>query len=226
MQLIFLHGAASSPDTWARQRRHFRHAEYFVYPTTDAGPDTLLAVYADAVLQSITAPTVVVGHSLGGAVAQLLAFRAPERVPGVVLVSTGPRLPVNPEILTGLIHRPTETLDRIARWSVAKSAPASLVERSRAMARGADADLAYRQFAACDRFDLSGHAPYPGRAAVVWGAQDRMTTPALVAELFPLFPEHATFEIPEAGHLVMLEQPDPFNAALEKALAHIGAETA
>jgi pimeloyl-ACP methyl ester carboxylesterase len=224
MRLVFLHGAASSPDVWARQRRHFRDAHYFSYPSTAAGPSDLLDVYAEAVLASLEGPALLVGHSLGGAVAQLCALQAPQTVASVVLVGTGPHLPVNPELLTGLIHRPAETLDRVARWSLAKAAPDALVERARELARAADPDLAYRQFAACNHFDVRSRPPYNGRAALIWGAQDRMTPPALVRELVAVFPRRRDVEIANAGHLVMLEQPAPFNAALQRALNDVREE--
>ncbi len=224
MQLIFLHGAASSPDIWSRQRRHYPHAVYFTYPETDADPPHLLTEYARAVMSVMRPPAILVGHSLGGAVAELCATRPESRVAGLVLVGTGPRLPVNPDLLAGLIHRPSDTLDQIARWSLAKSAPPALVERSRELARAADRSLAYRQFAACGHFDLTGAPPCPQPAAIIWGAQDRMTPPALVRTLFSLFPDHVAEEVPEAGHLVMLEQPEAFNRALAGALARFGWE--
>jgi pimeloyl-ACP methyl ester carboxylesterase len=222
MQLIFLHGAASGPEIWSRQRRHYPRALYFTYPKTDADPVSLLGVYADAVLAMMRPPTIIIGHSLGGAVAELCAARIKTGLAGLVLVGTGPRLPVNPELLAGLIHHPSDTLQQVARWSLAKGAPGPLVDRSEELARAAEPALAYRQFAACGHFDLTGEAPLPHSTAIIWGAQDRMTPPPLIRELFPLFPHHTTDEIPDAGHLVMLEQPDAFNRALAGALKRFG----
>lgn len=223
MTWVFLHGAASSPDVWAQQRRAFPTAVYYRFPPDPDPGDALLEYYRAAVLRDISGPLIIVGHSLGGAVAQLAMLTEPNRVAGAVLVGTGPRLPVNPELLAGLADHPGETLDRVAGWSLARTADASLLEGSRTMAREADPRLALRQFAACARFDLRGAAPAPDiPVEVIWGAADRMTPPALVAELAALWPCAHLVEIPNAGHLVMLEQPQDFNRALRQAAERHG----
>jgi pimeloyl-ACP methyl ester carboxylesterase len=51
-----------------------------------------------------------------------------------------------------------------------------------------------------------------------------MTPPALVRELVAVFPRRRDVEIANAGHLVMLEQPEAFNAALQSALNDVGEE--
>jgi pimeloyl-ACP methyl ester carboxylesterase len=214
MTWVFLHGAASGPEVWSRQHHVVPQAVWFRYPETEAEPDQLLEEYATAVLTVGPDPLVLVGHSLGGAVAQLAALADPSRVAGLILVATGPRLPVNPALLEGLQNAPAEALDRIARWSLARSAPATLLERSRTLVRRTDPALAHRQLAACARFDIRGRRTPSLPVAVIAGADDRMTPPALVTELLDTWPGARRTEIAGAGHLVMQEQPDAFNAAL------------
>ena len=218
---VLLAGAASGPEVWSRQHRVLPRAAAFTYPAPAGG--ALLEEYATAVVDQVRPPYVLVGHSLGGAVAQTVAWTHPEHVRGLALIGTGPHLPVNPTLLDGLVRDPAAMLARIAGWSLAREVePGLLAECQRRMAAVPPA-LAEKQFRACATFDLRGRpapSPVPVRALV--GAQDRMTPPSLVESLQEAWPGATVEAVPTAGHLVMLEQPDAVNAWLAARVAEWG----
>lgn len=218
---VLLAGAASGPDVWSRQHRALPNATAFTYPAPAGG--ALLEEYAAAVVDQVAPPYVLVGHSLGGAVAQTVAWAHPEHVVGLALIGTGPHLPVNPALLDGLARDPEAMLARIAGWSLARNAdPRLLTECQRRMAAGPPS-VAAEQFRACAAFDLRGRpAPssVPVRALV--GAEDRMTPPPLVESLQEVWPGTTVDIVPKAGHLVMLEAPDAVNAWLRERLVEWG----
>ena len=218
---VLLPGAASGPDVWSRQRRILPAATAFSYPPPQGGP--LLEEYAAAVRAALPPPYVLVGHSLGGAVAQTLAWDHPEDVVGLALVGTGPHLPVNPELLAGLAAHPQEMLERIAGWSLARGADPRLRDECRRRMGAASPDIAWQQFQACATFDLRGRGtppPVPVRALV--GSLDRMTPPGLVESLAEVWPATPVHHVPDAGHLVMLERPEAANAWLADRRAEWG----
>ncbi|MDA8200652.1 MAG: alpha/beta fold hydrolase [Thermaerobacter sp.] len=218
---VLLAGAASGPDVWSRQHRTLPNATAFTYPAP-TGAD-LLEDYVAAVLDQVPPPYVLVGHSLGGAVAQSLAWAHPEHVVGMALIGTGPHLPVNPALLAGLASEPEAMLSRIAGWSLARNAdPRLRAECQRRMAAWPPS-VAEKQFRACATFDLRGRlAPLSVPVRALVGAEDRMTPPPLVESLQEVWPGATTDLVPQAGHLAMLEQPDAVNAWLLARVAEWG----
>jgi pimeloyl-ACP methyl ester carboxylesterase len=78
-------------------------------------------------------PAVVVGHSMGGAVAQTLALLRPERLAGLVLIATGARLRVVARLVELLRHDPREGQSLIQDLSFGTATPrecGELVARS------------------------------------------------------------------------------------------------
>ncbi|HEX7562659.1 MAG TPA: alpha/beta fold hydrolase, partial [Bradyrhizobium sp.] len=110
--LVFVHGAAGSHLVWGRQVRvlgEITHAVAIDLP--GHGRSTLpgrnsIEDYGQVVLGLLDAlgfeRAVIVGHSMGGAIAQTLALSRPDRVAGLGLVGTGARLRVLPAIIDGL----------------------------------------------------------------------------------------------------------------------------
>ena len=58
--------------------------------------------------------------------------------------------------------------------------------------------------------------------AIVTGGDDLMTPPALAREFLQAWPDVPYYELEHAGHLVMMEQPERFNALLIKILSSYG----
>jgi pimeloyl-ACP methyl ester carboxylesterase len=116
--LLFLHGAFGGADMWRRFVAPWFAARGHIVATPDlpgagAGPSARLRAYVDAARDAADAlggAPIVIGHSLGGLVAQHLA--AERRLPGLVLVAApGPaglapsawRLATDREVLPALM---------------------------------------------------------------------------------------------------------------------------
>jgi len=62
---------------------------------------------------------------------------------------------------------------------------------------------------------------FSGPTLVVVGEQDSFTPPARAREMKQLLSRGELVEIPGAGHLANLEQPDAFNRALDSFLSRL-----
>lgn len=211
-----IHGAASSRLTWSRQLKvlpSVTRAELPHFPDTDA--QDLLAQLTEWCLRDLKQPSVIVGHSMGGAIAQLMALRAPHMVEGLVLVGTGPHLPVNPALIDALRADPQAALQRIVKLSLSKNPEENLLQNSVQQASQIDTDRAYHEFLACTFFDVRAQLPLiSGPKVIITGADDRMTPSSLTQTFLASWPGAPYYTIKDAGHMMMLEQPEHFNNIL------------
>lgn len=211
-----IHGAASTRLTWTKQLAILPSVTRASLPSfDDVDPPHLIDAWADWALAQLRQPSVIMGHSMGGAIAQRMALKSPSSVIGLVLVGTGPHLPVNEALLHALRDEPAASLERITRWSLSRTPNEELLARSLEQVHQVDPHRAYREFLACTYFDARSrlheiHCPI----AVIAGADDRMTPSSLVGEFLEAWPDAPYYSIPHAGHMMMLEQPEAFNAAL------------
>lgn len=187
-------------------------------------------VYADYVKQFIDAARleqpVVVGHSLGGAVAQSLALRYPESLRALVLVdSSSPKGLLTPKDRHPLIEMMRKDKGMLAQ-ALAATTPAlqdkalfeSLVDDAAAMAEKAWIGNAE----ALSRFDVSELTPkFQKPVLVLWGRNDFIVTELMARETAQAY-GGAVFEIYEnVGHSVIVEAPQSFKDSLLKFLAKI-----
>ncbi|WP_158246149.1 alpha/beta fold hydrolase [Sulfobacillus sp. hq2] len=213
---IFIHGAGSTAHTWSRQHRLPWPTMFLNLPAKpQILPDHLIAALADWIVPQIHEPAVLVGHSMGGAIAQTLALLVPDKVAALVLVGTGPRLPVNPELLNKLAVDPDAATANIARWSLARQFDPALYEANLRLLRQISPDRILHEMTACSLFDVRSRLhTYHGPAFLIRGAEDRMTPESLSQEFLSIWPQLPVYTIPKAGHLMMLESPDTFNAIM------------
>lgn len=150
------------------------------------------------------------GHSMGGAIALQGALAEPERVAGLILVSTGGRLRVHPDMLT-LSEHPQDIgvlAELIMQRAFSEGAPAPLVRLAGERLRQVQPEVLHRDLLACDRFDvLERLREVRPPALVIAGAEDRMTPPRYSRHLAAHMPQASLHLIEGAGHMVMLEQP-------------------
>jgi len=233
--LCYIHGSGGSHETWKSQFRLASRTPVAAVDLSghgesedidaDAGYETLSA-YADdvAAVVEATDTSVLVGHSLGGAVALWAALERDLDLDGLVLTGTGPRLPVLADLLDWLstdFERAIEFLhgpDRLFH----DPEPALQTASKRLLAETGQSVVS-RDFRTSNRFNVLGRLDeITLPAAAVVGEYDQLTPFRYHERLAEDLPNCSLLRIRNAAHLLMLEQPGPFNAVLAGFLDRIG----
>ena len=238
--VVFAHSLACDASMWdaqaARLRDRFTVLRYDVRghgrSACHVPPATIDDLAAD-LLRVLDAFDVgaahVVGLSLGGLIAQVLAATAPERVARLVLADTTAVYPepmranwaqrIETALRDGLELLVAPTLERWFTASFRERAPQE-VARIAASIRATTP----RGYAGCcaalavaDTRGLLGSIACP--TLVLVGEHDPGTPPAMAAALAAAIPGARLQQIPGAAHLSNVEQPVAFGEALDAFLA-------
>jgi len=149
------------------------------------------------------------GHSMGGAIAQLLALTMPQRVRGLILLATGAHLPVSPSLLDGIGTKIVETVSLIVKWEWAKDVPQTWRDQSLKLLLQTPPQVIFGDYYACSQFDVRPRLAELTLPTLILGAAlDRMTPPALQEDLQARMPHATLHMIAGGGHMVALEQSD------------------
>lgn len=178
-----------------------------------------LARYADTVTGFLDAAgidrAIIVGHSMGGGVALLLALGAAGRVAGLVLVGTGAKLGVAPETMDLLERDPVAAVERICRLAYGLAAPEAMVVRAIAEMRKTPPDVLRGDFRACQGFDVRGRlGEIRVPTLVLVGEADVLTPPRFAAFLADRIAGARLAVVPGVGHMLPVEAGGAFASAL------------
>lgn len=166
-----------------------------------------LGAYVDALRPRVGPEVVVVGHSMGGALAALLALEVP--LAGVVLVGAGLRFRVSPALLAGIGDDVEALRDGLTWVSVAPDADDDTRARVRARVVDAPPAVVAGDLRALDGLDLRARAAgITCPLLAVSGAADALIPPKLGAEAAALVPRGRFVELAGVGHTPQLEAPD------------------
>lgn len=221
--VLYVHGSGGSHRVWARQYESPDHAAVALDLSghgdsedaeTEPGPETL-AAYADdvvAVARAVDAD-VLVGNSLGGAVAQWVVLERDWQPGALVLAGTGPTLPVFDGLREWLetdFERAVEFLH--TRDRLFHDVEGTLLERSRAEMRATGQAVTRRDFLTCHRFDVTDRlAGIDVPTLALCGEHDQLTPRANHERLAQGIPDGEFGVVPDAAHLAMLERPAAFD---------------
>ncbi|MGH2447311.1 MAG: alpha/beta fold hydrolase [Chloroflexota bacterium] len=221
MRIVCVHGAGESAGIWHSQVQAIPEVEALDLPGHGENGGRGLAsvgAYSDWLAGTLSGsrPLILAGHSMGGAIALELALRIPrpDWLAGLLLVATGARLRVHPDILRLLDDDFDSASALLADWSVADDAMvrSDVVAGMRLAGRQTVRDD-YRAVHSFDVMNRLDEVDVPAMAVV--GSEDRMTPPKYARFLADRIPVAGLVEIPAAGHLVTREQPVAVNRCVE-----------
>jgi len=227
-RLVFVHGSGGCGAYWCYQTAHFPasdavdlpgHPEGELLPSVEAYADWLAATLEARGSDDV----VVVGHSIGGAIAMQWALQQPERLRAMVLVGSGARLRVLPQTLQ-LLEQAVDDPALFAEmlrptWERVEPGVAEVL-RKRSEAIGPAAFL--NDLRACDRFDIIDRLAEIATPTLALCGSDDVMTPPKYSHFLADRIAGATAEILEGGtHMVFLEQPDAVNRAIERFLERL-----
>jgi pimeloyl-ACP methyl ester carboxylesterase len=225
MKLIFLHGSGGCKEAWHHQVGFFDDADAVDLPGHPEGePCTSIDEYVEwlrAYIQERNYENVVlVGHSLGGAIAFLYALEYPDDLEGIVSVGSGARLRVHTVYLEELekaIGNPARFVKfQDIGWELVDPELAQVVKR-RGIENGPGVML--NDLRACNEFDIMNRLGEIGVPTLaLCGSDDIMTPPKYSHHLVEKLPEARAVVIPGGTHMVFAEKPEEVNSAIAEFL--------
>lgn len=231
--LLFLHGAGGNALLWGRLLQHLPGLPAMAVDLPghgrSAGPGhRAIPDYAQIVLAALEAlrleGVVLVGHSMGGAIALETALHDPTRLCGLILMSVTARLFVAPALLQQLVEDPAQARQWIVDTGYGPETRAQARQLGARQLAEVAPEVLHGDFVACSLYDARPRLPeITIPALVLCGSQDRLTPPKYVRALQEGLPAAQLELVPGAGHMLPLERPAEVAALTGRFLASLPA---
>ncbi len=214
--LVFIHGAGDSAHMWRLQLEQLQ-LEYQAYAIDLPGhgdrPDTLAAEatvqdYTQAIQQVIVDELhlnrpIIVGHSLGGAIALTMALEHGSELSGLLLEAAR--------------TAPEQARLQLVDLSVAKTTASSVTQAVVKAQAPLAPTILYRDLLACNAFDcMTRLHEIALPTLIVCGSEDSATPVKYSHYLHEHIAGSTLRIIPNAGHYVPREQPETVNETIRE----------
>jgi 3-oxoadipate enol-lactonase len=238
--LVFLHGIGGAARAWNGQLDFFGDRYRAVawdmpgYGWSKPLPTVSIAALADALqdfLQQVGASKpILVGHSIGGMIVQQLLAKNPTIARAVVLAQTSPAFgKADGDWQKEFIAARLGPLDRgetlvslapiLVRELVGDDPDPGGIDRARECMAAVPVSTYRATMLALLGFDQRSALKNIGVPALVLsGSKDKNAPAPMMAKMASHIPSASYVELEGAGHLVNLERPATFNAALDRFL--------
>lgn len=236
---VLIHGLAEDHRSWASVQHGLQGFESTAYDLRGHGQTTLgqpentleqLGLDLIAFLENVTGPAACVGFSLGGTIVLWAAARRPDLVRHAVVVGTSSK------VGRAAVSFFQERIEQVQSELPAFAAAVKRDTAAQLACPGADLDaIAQRRVEA-----VGDGGGYVNAAHAMIGLADAPLTPILAEITVPVtvvggekdafcpkkaadmicaeIPSANYLEIPDAGHLMSVDQPDLYTATLQHAL--------
>ena len=227
--IVFIHGTGDSNRIWRPQLDYFgpSRATAIDLPGHGERADTLpespeVYGYTKAAHEIVIDELgldhpIIAGHSLGGAIALTMGLEYGTDLGGLILIGTGARLRVLPELLAAAQTTPHKAGLQLKTLAVASTTPVTMPTELMDEQVTPGSNIVYRDLVACNSFDCMarlGEISLP--TLIICGAEDRLTPVKYSQYLHDHIAGSTLRIIPGAGHYVFREQPQAFNSAIEE----------
>jgi len=223
--IVLVHGAGGSSKSWSEQLAIF-DGQYNAWamnlPGHGKSEGSLLSNINDMTkfindfIEALSLDKfVLVGHSMGGAIAQEFALQYPEQLRGLVLIATGARLKVSQEILDTLAagRMPFKDVNHL----YGSSTPDNKREEALREMNELTPDLYWADFEACNKFDKVVSAEKITVTSLIMVGDEDVMTPLKYSQfLSSKLPNAQLSIIKGAGHMCMQEKPTEVTAEIER----------
>ena len=231
--LVFVHGLMGGSQQWQHQMEALSNFDCVALDLPGFGANakakalTSIPSFSSWALDELSARGVqrfnLIGHSMGGMVAQEMVAQAPERVDRLVLYGTG---------ATGILPGRFETIETSKDRAKAEGSSVTARRIAATWFRAGEAATGFSRVAGIGArtspqaalAGLDAMADWDGRNAlgtlqmptlVIWGERDRSYSWAQVEMLWKTLQNAQLAVMPGAAHAAHLEKPKLFHAILD-----------
>lgn len=225
--ILMIHGAGQTGNTWENQFETLRERTKFNTIMLDlpghgksTGPPytrideyvSFLKYFCD---EQDLKDLILVGHSMGGGIAQRYTIDHPQSVNSLILVATGAKLRVAKETLNLVKSDYHKFCEIVTSRALADSAPGELKQELRLGLLSVPPEVVYKDLIACDEFDITGEVEDIRVPTLIISGDQDILTPVKYGEYLAEKIKKSTLHvICDAGHFMMKEKPHEFNRVL------------
>jgi pimeloyl-ACP methyl ester carboxylesterase len=224
--LILLHGSGGDSSVWEKQIAGFDHKVTVVAPDlpghgqSDGPLRTTVkdyAIWLNMVAEQLKISRFfLLGHSLGGAIAQEYARSFPQKVQGLILSGSITQFIVAADYLETVKNKFPAAVHASCLAAYAAGNISGFYEKGYGMLSRNGKDTLYSDLTACSAFDsIAWVSAIALPALVICGSEDKITPPEASQSLAQMIPEAQLKIVAGAGHMVMMEAAAEFNKAVK-----------
>lgn len=231
--VVTIHGAGGTHLDWPPEIRRLPGFRVYALDLPGHGKSggrgqQSISSYTQSILDWLDAANlhraIMIGHSMGSAIALSLALDHPEHILGLGLVGAATHLQVPLDILESAGHPTTyfNAVQLMVSRAFSPSAPPELTELAGQRMAETRPSVFYGDLLASEAFDVSERAAEIQQPTLIIVGEDDIITPLRQAQfLLNSLPASHLEVIPQAGHMVMQEKPLEVAAALVRLLNEI-----
>lgn len=229
--LLFVHGAGQRSFGWRFQQDVFKNNPDFNYVALDlpgrGGSEgegyKTVSEYKDFLLKFIEdlklGNIIMVGHSMGGAIAMLIAIEHPKLLKAVALIATSPKLAVAQQTLDKVRENYDDFCEVSPTRAFAKTSPQELKDEYRRGLVDTGSKVCYGDLIACNDFDITDEVNKINIPTLIISADKDIMTPWKNGEYLHREIYGSEFHlIKDSGHFVMQEKAQKTNSVLSQFL--------